>query len=404
MRIAYTYLDRQDVMPIHSLDVIRELSRLGHDVTLFASLTPASALAGDLTRLGVEIIRIPSLPVRVLNEFSFLVCLGLQLMRHGLRRRPDIIYIRHASPSLVAGWVGKLLRVPVCLEINDILLKRTDYREIPFCKRLWVRFYERFAFPLAARLFPVTDGINGWLQNVHGIPAGVVQTMPNGVNLERFRPGDAQACRIRFSLPPGAQVVGYLGSIFHWAGLETLIDAAPEIVRRMPDTLFVVGGGDEPCYTQLMERVRTVEFADHFRFFGAVDWKDASDFINTFDLAVAPAFFKNAESGISSQKVLAYLACGKPVVGSDLRGLGDMLESHQVGKSFRMGDSQSLAQVILRCLSEKNLLEDMQRKARPFVEAYYAWHEIVKRTAGHMAGLLRTSPGRRAGKEPARCP
>jgi hypothetical protein len=92
------------------------------------------------------------------------------------------------------------------------------------------------------------------------------------------------------------------------------------------------------------------------------------------------------------------------VVGSDLRGLGDMLESHQVGKSFRMGDSQSLAQVILRCLSEKNLLEDMQRKARPFVEAYYAWHEIVKRTAGHMAGLLRTSPGRRAGKEPARCP
>jgi glycosyltransferase involved in cell wall biosynthesis len=254
-------------------------------------------------------------------------------------------------------------------------------------KRCWVRFYERFAFPWADLLLPVTDGIARWLVEEHATPVGAIRTVPNGVSLERFRPADRTACRVRFGLPPEAKIVGYLGSLFPWAGLDTLIDAAPEIVHHMPEALFVIGGGDEPCYSQWVERTRSAGLARHFRFFGAVDWGDASDLINSFDLCVAPALFKNTASGISSQKVLSYLACGKPVVGSDLCGLGDMLESNGVGMSFAMGDPRALASAVLRCLSDPLHLQRMQQSARQLVEQRYSWRETVKCTAGFLAQL-----------------
>ena len=82
------------------------------------------------------------------------------------------------------------------------------------------------------------------------------------------------------------------------------------------------------------------------------------------DVCVAPAFFDDLQSGISSQKVFAYLACGKPVVASDIPGLGDMLEKKHIGVSFPMGDHKSLAEAIIDLLSKRERLKDMGERGR----------------------------------------
>jgi len=117
-----------------------------------------------------------------------------------------------------------------------------------------------------------------------------------------------------------------------------------------------------------------------FRFVGEVSWDRAPAFVNTFDVAVAPAQFANTRSGISPQKVYAYLACGRPVVGSDLEGLGDMLVREGVGLSFKAGDVNGLGDAIVRVLTDQPLADSMRQRARAVVMGHYTWEGVVRRT------------------------
>jgi glycosyltransferase involved in cell wall biosynthesis len=375
--IFYVFYDLPNKMPIHTYEVIDQFARKGHRVFLFANLSSKSEILKDWIDFDINVIKINSLPLRIIGEFSFLIHLIIKLFGYHFNTKVDIIYIRHASCSLIAALIGKIFTTPVFIEINDILIKRIEGIKISYPKRIWVKLYETLSFPLAEKIFPVTDGIKNWLLKKPGLDKDNIITIPNGVNIKRFVPGHRRICRPKFNLPLNVPVIGFLGSLFHWTGLEYLVDAAPKIISTFPTVLFVIGGGQEPYLSYLKQKVAEQGLSNYFIIFGTIEWDKASDFINTFDLCIIPAFFKSIESGISSQKVLAYLACGKPVIGSDIEGLGDMLERESIGLSFPMGNSDELAKSIIFLLNDRTRLQQMGKKAREFVVNNCSWEATV---------------------------
>jgi len=365
-------------MPIHTHEVISQLVKKGHYIYLFGSINSNSKIIKNWQFLNIDLIPVLSLPIRIIREISFLLSLFFKLLFYTIKIRPDLIYVRHGSPSVVGTFIGKLFKTPICLEVNDILIKRTESKNISILKKKWVMLFEKLSFPLAAKIFPVTDGINNWICNTYKVEENAVLTISNGVNIDRFRPDDVKSSRIRYKLPRNACIVGYLGSLFHWAGLEYLIDAAPMIISACPSALFVIGGGGEPYRSTLLKKVNDRNLSPYFKFFGLINWDEASYFINSFDISIIPAFFNNLESEISSQKALAYLACGKPVVGSDIPGLGDMLEREGVGLSFPMGNSKALAEATLSLLSDRDKLKYISKEARRFAVDNCAWEIKVE--------------------------
>lgn len=379
LKICYVYYDYSNVVPIHSHEVITQLAKKGNDVCVFCHIKSDSEVLKEWQRLDIRVVNVSSLPIRFVDEISFLIKLFFMMVLYISKLRSDMIYVRHGSSSLICVIVGKLLKVPVCLEVNDILTKRMVFKGIYFFKKLWIELYEWFSFTLADRIFPVTDGINKWICNKYRVRRECVITVPNGVNDHRFYPAETYKCREQYDLTDRTLIVGYLGSLFPWAGLECLIEAVPSIVSVYPSVLFIIGGGEEPHYSMLKKKVEDNNLSSHVVFFGRVEWEDAKTFINTTDLCIAPAFFDNLESGISSQKLLAYLACGKPVVGSDIPGLGDMLEKERIGVSFRMGDPVELSKTINSLLADSYRLKEMGKRARSFVVKNYTWNGIVDR-------------------------
>jgi glycosyltransferase involved in cell wall biosynthesis len=159
-----------------------------------------------------------------------------------------------------------------------------------------------------------------------------------------------------------------------------LIEAAPKVVAQGPEVLFLVGGGQEQMKDDLQRRVEGLGMKNHFLFWGEVPWEQAARFISAFDLAVAPARFSNSRSGISPQKVYAYLACERPVVGSNIEGLGNMLIEEGVGLSFPAGDAEQLAEAILKLLKDQNLVMTMGRAGRRLVLERFTWERAVRET------------------------
>jgi glycosyltransferase involved in cell wall biosynthesis len=388
MKIFYIYYDFIDVMPIHAFEVMTKLALRGNHVYALCSINKNSKIAENLRFFNIDIISIPTIPLRFLMEISFLTILIIRLFCVIRKIRPDIIYIRHGSPSIIGALIGRLKKVPVCIEVNDILTKRTEAYKVNFFKKMWTCFIEKTSFPLADRIFPVTNEINKWIHNIHNVPKYRIITISNGVNIERFYPSDVNNSKKKFNLSDSEIIIGYLGSLFPWAGIESLIDAATIIISSFSSVRFVIGGGEEPYFSKLKTRVNNLGLSSFFKFYGPIKWCEASDFINTFSLAVAPIFFKNFESGISSQKILAYCACGKPVICSDIPGLKKFIEKEKIGVVFKMGDYYDLASAIIKILKNPIQIEIMGRRARTYVCKKCSWDNKVEFLEKNLSNLV----------------
>ena len=125
-------------------------------------------------------------------------------------------------------------------------------------------------------------------------------------------------------------------------------------------------------------------------FFGFIPWDEAAWFISIADICVAPIILKNTWTGLSSLRTFSYLACGKPVVGSNIPGLGDMLEKEGIGASFTMGDHKALAKTIIALLNNTDRLRDMGKKGRDFVVHNYSWEIIIDKLETLFDGLIGT--------------
>ena len=386
------YFDLPDKMPIHTFEVIDQLARKNHSVYVFANSSIQAEIKNKWENYDVKIVNVKSWRLKYFSELTFLFSLFYNLFRLSLKVKADLIYMRHASASLVGVLIGRLFNTPTFIEINDNLIRRLQQSKITFVKKLWIKLYERFSLPYAAKILPVTDGLKNWIIDEFNVRSEKIHTIPNGVNTRRFSPGSSDFYREKFGIPHDAFIIGFLGSLFHWTGLENLIEAAPQIIQANPSVLFIIGGGQDPYLTRLKKMVKKFRVTNYFKFYGTISWDDASGFINTFDLAVAPANFDNTNTGISSQKVLAYFACAKPVVGSDIAGLGDIIQEEKIGLSFSMGDSDKLAKAVIRIMTNKKIIKKMGKRARHYVLENKSWEIMVSRILDRFNDLKICSP------------
>jgi len=388
LKIFYIYFHDTRFIPIHASEIIHEMLRRGHDVHVFTSIKEKEEKKKLLTK-GIKLHNLLAIETRFISEFLFMVFLFPYLFFKTSTGKPDIFYSRHSGCSLIATLIARILKVPCLLEINDIVQDRLKYPNISILKLKWIQIYHFINYHLADLLLPVTEKIGLFIKQNYRINRSKVVVVTNAVNIHRFSPKPCPEARKHYDIPLESHVVLSLGSLFPWAGIETLIAAAPKILKRFPNILFVVGSGEEPYVSKLKKIVYQSGLENSFKFYGFIPWDEASWFISTADICVSPIILKKTKTGLSSLRTFSYLACGKPVVGSDIPGLGDMLKKEEIGLSFRMGDHETLARAIISLLENSNKSRDMGKKGRDFVVKNYSWEIIVHKLETLFYGLIR---------------
>ncbi len=378
MKIFYVYFHDTKFVPIHTYEIVREMINRGWKVHLFTSLKDINSME-SLLEIGANLHNIKTIKMRFLVEFYFMALLIPQLSIQSLIQKPHIFYSRHSATSCLVALIGRFFGIPCALEVNDILPDKLRFSETSRLKSLWVSVYHYAAFHAADLLLPVTEQIGSWMKETYRLSPRKVAIVPNGVNTQRFSPKPYQEARRRYRMPLDSKVILSLGSLFPWVGMETLLSAAPRVLSVYPNTLFAIGSGEEPYLSTIKKAVIQADLMDVFLFPGFIPWNEASWFISTADICVAPFVFKDTRSGISSLRVFAYLACARPVIGSDIPGLGDLLEKEGMGRSFEMGDHDSLSMALIELLSNKETLKEMGERGLDFVSRHHAWEIIVDR-------------------------
>ncbi len=256
--------------------------------------------------------------------------------------------VEAALPLLRAG------RRRVALEIHRVPEGRLRRRELAECARR------------GAAIVAISGGVRSDLVEL-GIQPERVLVEHDGFEPARFSAlPSKQLARARLGLPTDAHVVVYAGGLLPWKGVDVLVDAA----RLLPGILFVVAGGMEEDLRRL--RAQATGLAN-VRFDGFVAPEAVASYLAAADVGVAPNRSRPAISArhTSPLKVFEAMACGLPLVVSDLPSLRDALDE-SVAVFAAPDDARTLAAALEGLLSDDARLRAM-RLAGPRKAARHSW-------------------------------
>lgn len=167
------------------------------------------------------------------------------------------------------------------------------------------------------------------------------------------------AARVALELPAERPLVVYTGGLLEWKGVEILVEAA----RELPDAMIVIAGGMQ----QDVERIRAAASGlENVRVDGFQPPAAVREYLAAADVGVVPNRSQPAISAryTSPLKVFEAMACGLPLVASDLPSLRDLLEDGADAVLVAPDDPAALAAGLRRVLDDEPLRARITRRLR----------------------------------------
>jgi glycosyltransferase involved in cell wall biosynthesis len=235
----------------------------------------------------------------------------------------------------------------------------------------------------ASGLIAISGGVREDLVAL-GLDAASIEVAHDGFESERFAnlPSRADARR-ELRLDDKAAVVVYTGGLMEWKGVEVLVDAA----RRIPAAMFVIAGGASEDHERVRARASGLA---NVRFDGFQPPSRVALYLRAADVGVVPNRSKPEISAryTSPLKVFEAMACGLPLVASDLPSLRELLHHGEDAWLVAPDDPEKLAEGLRKLLDDAQL---RQRLARAFSAraAAHTWDARARQLLDWMARRAR---------------
>ncbi|MHC1589231.1 MAG: glycosyltransferase, partial [Methermicoccaceae archaeon] len=213
----------KDAISTHTLQLVKHLTPMLQQTQLVVRRWSGEQLE------GVKVQESGTFPIRSLGDVVGAFLTVLQLRKH-----VDIIYSR--SPFLTLGAVLACGSTPLIYEVNGLVAQEQKlygglHRLVGWAAAL----ADHISLKGASHVVAVTMGIKEALVEA-GVPHEAITVIENGADIELFRPleGAREALGLR------SPVVGFVGSLAPWHGVEMLIEAAPLVLAQLPSTHFLI--------------------------------------------------------------------------------------------------------------------------------------------------------------------
>lgn len=218
-----------------------------------------------------------------------------------------------------------------------------------------------------------------------GVAPERVHVVANGVDIERFHPGSGTAVRTRLDLGD-RPVIGFVGGLRPWHGVETLPQVVAALRTRHPDVHALVVG-DGPLGAELKREIARLGLERHVSLTGAVPHDEVPAYIRAFDLALAPYPAASHAFYFSPLKIYEYLACGVPVVAARLGQIAEAVNDGHTGRLYAAGDLGALATLCADLLDDAAARARMGAAAAAVVAERHTWRHNAERVVRLAASL-----------------
>lgn len=285
--------------------------------------------------------------------------------------RPTIVHTRNIA-TLDMSVIAALAGVPIRIhgehgrDIFDLHGKHKRYQKL---RRLCAPFIHRF--------IAMSKDLEDWLEFDVGIKKEKTVQLYNGVDITRFQ--SAASCKLqRNSMPPGfadseSIILGTVGRLEPVKDQLSLVHAFVELKRREPKLdrhLRLVLLGDGSLMHSIVELIEKFGIQDQVWLAGSQN--NVQDILSEMDIFVLPSLGE----GISNT-ILEAMACGLPVIATDVGGNPELVEKNITGELIPAAQPVVMAEAMQRYVNDQALVQSQGLAGRKRVETLFSLTRMV---------------------------
>ena len=377
-------------MNVYVRDLTRYLGRLGIHVDVFTRSQDEHVphVLHDLgfgnrvvhVRSGPEVPR----PKDELENYLPQFVAGIEDFSEIKDLKYDLIHSHYWLSGLAAGKLKSKWNVPVVSMFHTLgLMKQRVARNAVEAEGGYRIRGEKEVIKLSDRIVAATPAEMAQLQWLYNADGAKVEIIPPGVELSRFYPIPEDEAKEYVGIRPCDKMLLFVGRIEPLKGIDTLIKAIAIMREKDVDVCLAVIGGETDtsaaCQNEEMERLKVIReqigLADLVAFLGKRSQDTLPYYYSAAEAVVVPSHYESF-----GMVALEALACGAPVVASEVGGLAYLVQDGVTGFTVPSDDPEALAGKLIVLLQDKKLREQMCNDAVEFVQNY-SWQEIAARVA-----------------------
>jgi len=386
-------------MNVYVRDLSRELVRRGHRVDVYTrSQDPTVPRVSRGLGRGGRVIHIPAGPERPYSKYKvynhlaeFIQGVLAQAEADGITY--DLIHSHYWLSGLAARELEARWHVPVVHMFHTLgrmknTIARTSQEQEPPHR---IRAEEEIICS-AELIVAATPVEKEQLVELYGATPASIRVIPPGVDLERFYPIPPAQAKRQIGLEPDCRIILFVGRIEPLKGIETLLQAISHIARRRPELIRhmcvpIIGGdttrSDKDGEMAHLQNLREeLGIGDVVTFLGARDQDTLQYYYAAAEMVVMPSDYESF-----GMVALEAMACGTPVVVSDVGGLAYLVRHGRTGYRVPARDPQALASKVARLLTDEGLRRRMGQRAVCWAEEH-SWQIVAGRIEGVYAELV----------------
>lgn len=356
----------------YSFEMSRLLSKLGHNVFIItrSGNNQSSEYVDDN---GTRIFRVKSgktikhSPFMERIQYSFAVSRKLReiVKKYSI----DIVEGREAHAE--AFWYfffhprGRKPLLVIKLHTPESIIFQMNQCAYGYEFRL-IRDLEEWWIRRSDQIIGLTNAIVELTLNYFQLKLREIPIVSNPIDIQFFVPSEKE------NYDNNYQVL-YVGRLEFRKGTHVLMRAIPRVLKKIPETKFLLIGSDCGMKRILQNMVEEYDCEKNVILLGEKGREDLKHYYQNTTLCVVPSLWEN-----HPYVCLEAMACGKPVIASNVAGIPEIIKHELSGILVPAGSSIQLANAIIRVLEDKNLREYIGQNARKRIEEYYSPHYVAK--------------------------
>jgi D-inositol-3-phosphate glycosyltransferase len=386
-------------MNVYVRDLSRELARRGHHVDVYTrSQNPAVPRISNRLGRDARVIHVPAGPEQPYDKHlvydhlpEFVDGVLAQAGADGLRY--DVLHSHYWLSGAVARELRRHWGIPIVHvahtlgKMKNAVAQRPEEREPE--QRIAV---ETEIVHSADALIAATPAEQEQLIQLYGADPARIRVISPGVDTTQFYPIPKAQAKERIGICPDGYTILFVGRIEPLKGIDNLLQAIALVAEKHPELragmCVPIIGGDAECIcgdTEMM-RLQTLReelgIGDIVTFLGAKDQDTLPYYYAAAEMVVMPSDYESF-----GMVALEAMACGTPVIASDVGGLAFLVRQGRTGYRVPARDPKALAEKITRLLTDEGLRRRIGQRATCWAQTY-AWPRIADRIEALYGELL----------------
>jgi glycosyltransferase involved in cell wall biosynthesis len=336
-------------LTIYAERLARAMAQRGHQVTILTSQY-LKDLPREEVMDGIRVVRAPVL-LRI-NKGVIMPTFGFLATRLVLEN--DVIHL-HLPQFDAAGLAirGRLFKKPTVVTYHcDLLLPKGLINwlinQVVHLMNLITGIFTHRIVAYTRDYAEHSPFISKFTSKLEVINPPVIISDVQAEEIEQFR--------MQFNKERKFPVIGMAARFATEKGVEVLLNAAPDIIKRYPQAVFWFAGpyeniiGEENYYERLKPRIELLQNNGHWKFLGLLSPRSMAAFYPNLDVLVIPSLNSTESFGLVQ---IEAMMSGVPSIASDLPGVRQPVLRHKMGRVIPIGDAGALAQAAAELIAEK---------------------------------------------------